>query len=42
MTGVIQNGHATHAEALSSFEELFLTRFDQFSYAIAGLMGGSF
>jgi hypothetical protein len=42
MTGVIQNGHATHAEALSSFEDLFLTRFDQFSHAIAGLMGGSF
>jgi hypothetical protein len=46
MTGVIQNGQATHAQALSSLEGLLTTRIEQRIERIAGALnefiGGSF
>lgn len=43
MTGIIQNGQATHAEALSSLEDLLVTRIEHsISHAIAEFIGGSF
>jgi hypothetical protein len=46
MTGVIQNGQATHAQALCSLEDLLTTRIEQRIESIAGslsdFIGGSF
>jgi hypothetical protein len=46
MTGVIQNGQATHAQALYSLEDLLTTRIEQRIERIAGALsefiGGSF
>jgi hypothetical protein len=46
MTGIIQNGQATHAQALCSLEDLLTTRIEQRIERIAGafteFMGGSF
>jgi hypothetical protein len=46
MTGIIQNGQATHAQALYSLEDLLTTRIEQRIESIAGALtefiGGSF
>jgi hypothetical protein len=46
MTGIIQNGQATHAQALYSLEDLLTTRIEQKIKEIAGVLsefiGGSF
>lgn len=46
MTGVIQNGQATHAQALSSLENLLTTRLEQkiegITSALSDFIGGSF
>jgi Transcriptional activator of glycolytic enzymes len=46
MTGIIQNGQATHAQALCSLEDLLTTRIEQRIESIAGALtefiGGSF
>jgi hypothetical protein len=46
MTGIIQNGQATHAQALCSLEDLLTTRIEQRIERIAGALsefiGGSF
>jgi Transcriptional activator of glycolytic enzymes len=42
MTGVIQNGQATHAEALGSLEELLITRMEGLTSALTEFLGGSF
>lgn len=46
MTGIIQNGQATHAQALSALEDLLTTRIEQRMEGIAGALsdfvGGSF
>ena len=39
MTGVIQNGQATHAQALCSLEDLLTTRIEQRIEQIAGALG---
>ena len=38
MTGIIQNGQATHAQALSALEDLLTTRIEQRIEGIAGAL----
>ena len=42
MTGVIQNGQVTHAQALRSLEGIIASRVSQLTSAIDDFVGGSF
>jgi hypothetical protein len=42
MTGVIQNGQVTHAQALSALEGMLVSRIGQLTSAIDDFVGGSF
>jgi hypothetical protein len=42
MTGVIQNGQVTHAQALHSLESIIASRVSQLTSAIDDFVGGSF
>jgi hypothetical protein len=42
MTGVIQNGQVTHAQALRSLESIIASRVSQLTSAIDDFVGGSF